>query len=361
MYQHASRTLLTRKGTTIFLVINLLWIISLPVFAQGEGELKTVVLDAGHGGKDPGTHGKASKEKDITLAVILKLGKLIEKHYPKVKVIYTRETDEFIELNRRTEIANENKADLFISIHCNSAAPAARGAETYVMGLHSMKSNLEVAQRENAVITYEDDYSTKYDGYDPKSPESFIIFQLMQNVFLSQSLEFAGSVQSQFTDSLRRFNRGVKQAGFLVLYKSSMPSVLIELGFLTNRKEEKYLLSQKGQRQMANAIFRAFEVYKRNRDQRAAPVAEPIAEATKPIVTDTVYRIQVATLNAPLSKTHRLWKLYPHMKVEHEGKRYRYFSHDFKRKSEARAKVKIVREHCPDAFVVVFTNSHRAR
>ena len=197
--------------------------------------LSTIVIDAGHGGKDPGTEGKNSQEKNVTLAVALKLGKLVREAYPNLKVVFTRETDEFIELNQRTAIANECKADLFISIHCNAAgSTAAVGTETFVMGLHTSKSNLEVAQRENSVISYEADYSTKYEGYDPKSPESFMIFSLMQNVFLDQSLELATGIQGQFTSSLQRFDRGVKQAGFLVLYKSSMPSVLIELGFLSN-------------------------------------------------------------------------------------------------------------------------------
>lgn len=224
--------------------------------------IKTVVIDPGHGGHDSGCLGSSSKEKQIALEIALKLGDLISKKYPDVNVIYTRKTDEFIELHERAAIANRNHADLFICIHCNSGAPAAFGAETYVMGLHKTEDNLSVAKRENASVLYEKDYKQKYDGFDPNSPEANIIFSLYQNAYLTQSLKFASAVQRQFEEYAGRFNRGVKQAGFLVLYKTAMPSVLIETGFLTNKTDEKYLLSEKGQLATANSIFRAFMAYK---------------------------------------------------------------------------------------------------
>jgi N-acetylmuramoyl-L-alanine amidase len=228
---------------------------------KGDG-LKTVVIDAGHGGHDSGCHGAAAYEKHVALSISLKLGKLIEQYFPDVKVIYTRKTDVFVELYRRAQIANENKADLFICIHCNSGPKTAYGTETFVMGLHKSDDNLNVAKRENAVILQEDNYQRQYDGFDPNSAEANIIFSLYQNAFLDQSLYFAGSVQDELTGFAKRHNRGVKQAGFLVLFKTTMPSVLIETGFLTHGDEERYLKSEAGQDQIAEGILRAFKNYK---------------------------------------------------------------------------------------------------
>ena len=237
------------------------------VCARTKAGVRTVTIDAGHGGKDPGTLGPNSKEKDVTLAVALRLGEKIRAKHPEVKVIYTRDKDEFIPLDERSAIANVAKSDLFISIHCNSAgATVAKGVETFVMGWHMAEDQFEVAKRENSVITFEQDYSQKYNHFDPNSPESYIIFSLMQNVFHDQSIEFATLVQQNFVKKNNRFDREVKQAGFLVLYKSSMPAVLIELGFLSNRKEESYLLSPKGQEETAEAIAQAFDTYAKRRE-----------------------------------------------------------------------------------------------
>lgn len=233
-------------------------------------QIRTIVIDAGHGGHDVGCSGSSSHEKHIALAVSLKLGELIEKHFPEVKVIYTRKTDVFIELHERAAIANRNKADLFICIHCNSGPSAAFGAETFVMGLHKTTDNLSVAKRENSSILLEKDYKTKYDGFDPNSPEANIIFSLYQNTFMNQSLHFASLVQEQFAQNAGRFNRGVKQAGFLVLFKTAMPSVLIELGFLTNRTDEKFLISEAGQDKMANSMLKAFKQYKSDTEKRTS-------------------------------------------------------------------------------------------
>jgi len=224
--------------------------------------IKTVVIDAGHGGHDTGCLGSSAKEKEVTLAVALRLGKLIEDAFPDVSVVYTRKNDRFVELHERAGIANRAKADLFICIHANSGNPAAFGAETYVMGLHKTAENLAVSRRENASVLLESDYKTKYDGFDPNSPEANIIFTLFQNAFMNQSLNFASKVQVEFEEFAGRYNRGVKQAGFLVLYRTSMPAVLIETGFLTNKAEERYLLSKKGEGDMAESIFRAFKAYK---------------------------------------------------------------------------------------------------
>lgn len=229
-----------------------------------------VVIDPGHGGKDPGALGKTTREKDIVLKVGLKLGDYITENFDDVEVIFTRKTDEFIELHRRAEIANKAKADLFISLHANSWKDSRiQGSETYVMGLHTDEKNLEVAMKENAVITFEEDYTTKYEGYDPESPESFIIFSLIQNTYLDQSLNFASFVQNQFRDRAKRIDRGVKQAGFIVLWNSTMPSVLVEMGFISNSKEESYLKSENGQEYVASAIFRAFRDYKAAIDNKS--------------------------------------------------------------------------------------------
>jgi N-acetylmuramoyl-L-alanine amidase len=231
-----------------------------------------VVVDAGHGGLDAGAVGKISKEKDLNLDVALLVGKFIQDSCPGVEVIYTRKTDTFIPLNERSAIANKHNAHLFISIHANSIDASAsrrkavKGSETYVMGLDKSGSNMEVAMRENAVITYEENYASKYEGYDPRSPESFIIFSLLQNAHLEQSLQMAARVQEEFGNRPIS-NRGVKQAGFLVLWRTAMPSVLIEMGYISNEEEEKILNKKETKTAIARAIFRAFKSYKNYYDR----------------------------------------------------------------------------------------------
>lgn len=221
--------------------------------------IKTVVIDPGHGGKDPGCHGKSTNEKTTVLAIGLKLGEYIKSKYPHIKVIYTRDKDEFIELDQRAKIANDNHADVFISIHANAASSAAYGTETYVLGLHRTKSQEEVAKRENSTIFFEENSEDKYKNFD-LSPDAIIARQLQLSVFLDQSINLASKIQEQFK-SIGRHDRGVKQAGFLVLYKTTMPSLLIETGFLTNVKEENYLKNPANQIKIANSIFRAFQEY----------------------------------------------------------------------------------------------------
>lgn len=251
-----------------------------------------VVIDAGHGGHDSGAVGKTAKEKNINLSVALKLGKLIENKCNDVKVIYTRKTDVFVNLNRRAEIANEAKADLFISVHTNALAKnnTARGASTWTLGLARSSANLEVAKRENAVILYEDDYKTRYAGFDPNSSESYIIFEFMQDQFMSQSVHFASMIQQQFKNNSKRVDSGVHQAGFLVLRATSMPSVLVELGFISTPAEEKWLASDEGSTSMANSIFNAFLAYKTEQQAREANISNTQApqnsaddEQVKPI------------------------------------------------------------------------------
>ena len=237
------------------------------VFCQSSSnKIKTIVIDPGHGGKDSGTMGtKRFKiyEKHVALSVSLKLGKYISENFPDVEVIYTRNSDVFLELNERTEIANNANADLFISIHCDGFTnPKPSGASVFVMGMSKLKANMDVAMRENAAIYLEDNYQQKYDGFDPKSPESYIVFSLMQNTYLNQSLSFAEEVENQFSTRANRKSRGVKQAPFYVISRTNMPSILVECGFLTNPKEEEFLHTDIGQDYIASAIFRAFRSYK---------------------------------------------------------------------------------------------------
>ncbi|NJM14917.1 MAG: N-acetylmuramoyl-L-alanine amidase [Bacteroidales bacterium] len=277
-------------------------------------KIETVVIDAGHGGKDPGALGEHVTEKEIVLSIALKLGKYIEEGIDDVKVIYTRTEDVFVPLHERAEIANKNKADLFISIHANANdSKTVSGTETYTMGLHKSQDNLEVAKLENSVIYLEEDYSANYEGFDPSSPESYIIFSLLQNIHMDQSLGFASYVQEQFRERALRKDRGVKQAGFLVLWQTSMPSILIETGFVTNSKEEEYLSSSTGQDYLASAIYRAFKDYKQAIETKSAfenievPQASEVPVAKSAPENDSLYfKVQVVAsgMAIPLSSSY---------------------------------------------------------
>ena len=266
----ANSFLSERNVLNISIIPALLIFLSLFIFQntiEAQTILNKIVIDAGHGGKDPGALGKYSREKDVVLAIALKTGQLIKKKYPDVEIIYTRKTDVFITLKRRAEIANKNKADLFISIHCNSnTSSQPHGSETYVMGLHKSAANLSVAQKENAAILLEDDYKEQYDGFDPTTDESHIIFNFFQNSFSSHNLDLATKMQSEFTVSTPLKNRGVKQAGFWVLYKTTMPGVLLETGFLSNKADESFLNSKSGQLKLSQAITKAVSDYKEAHD-----------------------------------------------------------------------------------------------
>ena len=241
----------------LFLILALL--LNLNMAAEKQ---YTVVLDAGHGGKDPGAIGKFSQEKDLNLKLVLEIGKQLNEHYPDVNVVYTRSTDVFIPLQTRADIANKNNADLFISIHTNSAeTKEAVGVETFILGTDKLEKNLDVAMRENAVMKLESDYKTTYQGFDPNSIDSYIMFELMQNSYMDQSLQFAEQVQKRFVGHLNRGDRGVRQAAFWVLLKTACPSILFEMGFISNAEEERFLNEKTSMAQMANAIVNAFGAY----------------------------------------------------------------------------------------------------
>ncbi|MFD1469186.1 N-acetylmuramoyl-L-alanine amidase [Hymenobacter caeli] len=248
----------------------------LPAPAPHRYRLRTVVLDAGHGGKDPGCNGVKARECDVALALVLALGRQIEQNMPDVKVIYTRKTNVFVELDERAAIANRHHADLFISIHCNAGPRESHGTEVWTMGLHKTIANLGVAQRENSVILQEDNYKSRYDGFDPRSPQSHILFSLFQSAYITNSLRLAQRIEGQLRTGVHRPSRGVKQAGFIVLWRSTMPSVLIESGFLTNPAEERYLNDKTNQTYMAAGIFQAFRAYRR--ELEGAPAGEEDAD-----------------------------------------------------------------------------------
>ncbi|GAB2597391.1 hypothetical protein GCM10027190_51830 [Spirosoma areae] len=231
---------------------------------EAPNQVRTVVLDAGHGGKDPGTHGRYAKEKTINLDLILQLGRKIKAKHPNIRVIYTRASDRFVDLYERGAIANRNRADLFISIHCNASPSSSRvyGTETYTLGLHKTERNLDVARRENAVILQEKNYQQTYKGFDPNSPLATIMLANYQHAFMGSSINFAQKIERSFRYNADRKSNGVKQAGFIVLWKATMPSVLIETGYLTNPTEEDYLRSDEGQEEMSTAIYKAFVQYK---------------------------------------------------------------------------------------------------
>ena len=348
-------------------------------------KVRIVVLNAGHGGTDPGCHGTKFLEKEVALAITLKAGKYIEDNLKDVKVLYTRKTDIFVPLAEIAAHANKNNADLFICIHCNASVnKEAYGSETYVMGLHKTKGNLDVAKRENAAILYEDDYKKKYDGFDPNSDEANIIFTMYQNAFLEQSLSYASKVQNEFKKNKNLTDKGVKQAGFLVLWKTSMPSVLIETGFLTNLEEEKYLGSAKGQDEIAYSVYKAFKRYKAevegytvepDNEERPSSKEDPAVvvkpkqvpqELAPPIKPDSisvkadssaqmVFRIQVGSsskkipLNSPkFAKLNSLFEI-------KEGDLYKYFSGNFNTMNEAFEEQRKIRKlGFEDAFTVAF-------
>jgi len=335
-----------------------------------------VVIDAGHGGPDTGAMTERSKEKDIVLAIALKVGEYIEQNMPNVEVIYTRKTDVFIPLKERASIANNNSADLFISIHANSNPNSKPyGTETFVMGLHKTKENLEVAKKENSVIVFEEDYSTKYEGFDPNLAESYIIFSLMQTTYLEKSLEMARFVQDQFRERAKRTDRGVKQAGFLVLWQASMPSILIETGFISNAEEEAFLISKEGQDYLASSIYRAVNSYinKIEKDKLAEIVETNMNtisankdtitktdEKKKPVNNQNIwFRVQVTSSSKPLALDNSIFKKYSDVYEYYEKSMYKYTIGKYKLYNEAKDFYENVKKDFPGAFIVAFSNDER--
>ncbi|MGQ1946466.1 N-acetylmuramoyl-L-alanine amidase family protein [Geofilum sp. OHC36d9] len=370
-------TLYTNTVPKIQVCLLLLFLFIIPLKAQDNSPIrfKTVVIDAGHGGKDSGAVGKLSQEKNIVLSIALKVGAYIKENMPDVEVVYTRSTDVFVPLDERAEIANKAKADLFVSIHGNSISnPKIYGAETFVLGLHRSEENLEVAKKENSVIILEDDYTTKYEGFDPTQPESYIIFELMQNVYLDQSIAVASLVQNQFEQRVGRHNRGVKQAGFLVLRKTSMPGILVEVGFLSNPKEEKYMMSEDGQSYIASGIFRAIRDYRDRFEARNnISVSSPALKSDHAKQSDSalddskkekkaskiLFRVQIASSSQKVSNEYGVLALFNDVWMYQENNMYKYTTGSSSSYKEICDILAEVRKKVPDSFIVAFDGSER--
>jgi len=344
---------------------------SYPVIGNTINDRFIVVIDPGHGGNDPGAIGTRGKEKNINLNVARKLGRLIEDNCNDTKVVYTRKSDIFVPLHRRAEIANNAKANLFISIHTNAVAKKnsyVKGTETYTLGLHRTEENLEVAKKENSVILIEDDYKQRYAGFNPNSSESYIIFEFMQDKNMSQSVNFATLIQQNFK-GYNRIDKGVHQAGFLVLRETSMPSVLIELGYISNPSEETYLLSDKGTTDLANAIYRAFINYKGNsskikpttvtsntRQEITTPKEEEEEEETKE-TSKIKFKIQILASDRVLPQNSRQFKgLNPVSWYKENGLIKYTYAEDEDYNKILKIKRKIVDPKFKDAFIIAFKN-----
>ncbi|MBO4416558.1 MAG: N-acetylmuramoyl-L-alanine amidase [Bacteroidales bacterium] len=343
-------------------------------------KLRKVVIDAGHGGHDPGAISKDRKlyEKNVVLDLALMLGDKIKKAYPDVKVIYTRDKDVFIPLYERADIANKNHADLFISIHCNSVSSTApSGFETYVMGMDHNAANMEVCKRENSVILLEDDYTARYQGFDPNDSESYIMFNLMQNAHFEQSLIFAELCQNSMKGGPVIKNRGIKQGALVVLWRSTMPSVLVEVGFISNPQDMSALASKDKRRQIAGELFNAFKKFKEQYelsgdvedektpdivpDEPGRPVTEP-AEAPEPPVTssdaqDVYFAVQVFAISKSLKPDDPVFKGAKEIRKFNAGKVFKYTAGTFKTEEEAAAAALKMAADFPGCFVVKIENS----
>jgi len=398
---------------TFFLVCFLLTFFNIAVFGQAKDKITKVVIDAGHGGNDPGTVGKLCKEKEINLKITLRVGQLISDNFEEVTIIYTRQKDEAVELFKRAEIANKNKADLFISIHCNSAEnKSATGVETFVMGLGKTEESKAIAKKENAAMLLEKDYQTNYSDFDPNSPEAYIVFSLYTSAYLNWSTIFASKVQSHLIANTNMADRNVRQAAFWVLYKVAMPSILIELGFISNAEEEKYLLREDIQETMAISIFNAFVEYKNLIEGTSKPFLpvpqtihqEPkieLQEATEkennavsqfqitsknetdikalevtktdtteiivsnntaliqPITNIIRFRIQFFTSKDNINTSDKKFSVLSEIKKHNENNVWKYTSGDFKTLIEAQNSLKEVKKHYSDAFIIAFNNEKK--
>ena len=351
----------------------LIMIVVFPSQAQNANNgIKKIVIDPGHGGKDPGNLGTGrykETEKHIALDISLLFGKYVKESFPEIEVIYTRKTnEEYPTLIQRTELANREKADLFISIHCDAFSnPNAYGTGVYVMGMSKLKANMDIAMKENSVIYLEDDYKQNYEGFDPNSPESYIVFSLTQNTYLGQSLQIAEEVEQQFATRANRKSRGVKQAPFYVISRANMPSILIETGFLTNPNEEDFLHSEKGKDYLASAIFRAFRSYKQSIDQATLQVdnkefkkEEKKKVAIKKIVSkpSIIFKVQIGTYLKDMKNSTKFFGLSAEEKVVNGT--FKYFVGNTSSKEEVdKLRIKMVKKGFNGAFVIAFKDGIR--
>ncbi len=350
----------------------------------------TIVIDAGHGGHDAGAVGSFSKEKNINLRHATLLGDMIKERNPEINVIYTRDKDVFIELNERARIANRNKADLFVSIHTNSSRnKAASGIEVFSLGVSRNKENMDVAMLENSVILLEEDHESKYQGFDPNSTDSYIMFEFMKDQYMERSIECADFVQSKLVDTSGRTDRGVRQAGFLVLRATAMPSILIELGFISNREEEKTLNNDDQQIANAESIYKGIMAYIHNLEKKGnevilsgtkepapaivpvpVPVAEPVkeiepakeAEPAKSAATDSntvIYKLQVLVSSTKRKVTDKIFNGYKNVEEEKDAKVYKYYIGASENYDEVASLRNTASKDFPGAFIVAFKNGVR--
>ena len=373
---HANCIIMAKKFLTISLILLATSLWANPF---------TVVIDAGHGGKDAGAIGRSGlTEKNLNLDVSLRLASKIRTQYPEVRVLLTRSSDEFISLQGRADFVNKNDADLFICVHTNAAdSRSAHGTEVFILGTDKMEQSLDVAMRENAVIKLEADYKTAYQGFDPNSVESYIMFELMQNQYMDKSLQFASLVQNEFTNTLHREDRGVRQAAFWVLLKSACPSVLVEMGFISNADEEKYLASDQGKREITNALFQAFCHYykpdekvvepvvedvlptvatpKHSEDVPAASVPQTPQPATCHLTPDTchltpVWRVQIFVSRTILPANDHNFKGIKDYTYRKVGDLYKYMTGEFATREEAAAYKEQIKDKFPDCFITKTTD-----
>ena len=334
----------------IQLFIFLFLFFSFYSFAQNVKNEFVVVVDAGHGGKDPGNRGNGYFEKNIALNIALNVGEILTKN--KVKVVYTRTKDVFVDLYRRAQIANNANADLFISIHCDAHNSNAYGAGTFVLGLHANERNFKIAQKENSVIYLEENYEQKYDGFDPNNPESVISLVLMQEEYLDQSIVAANYIQEFFVKDLNRRDRKVKQAGFLVLRNTYMPSVLIEAGFLTNKTEGQYLNSSKGQKEISTAISRAILKYLSSLDNNLVNLTDPFKFNGK---GEFLFKVQISASSKSIELKSYNFKGLNNLSKSNNSGLYKYYYGSTNDYSEVKKLLKNAKSKgFNSAFIAVF-------
>lgn len=349
---------------TKLLLLSIAFLILIPLQrVHAQDKTFTVVIDPGHGGKDTGTTGtkryKNKFEKDIVLAVSLEVEKMMQAEMPEASVILTRDKDVFIELKKRGEIANKANADLFISIHANAASYKANGSETYVLGVHRNKTNLAVAKRENDVILLEEDYEKHY-SYDPHSPASIISLTLMQEDYLDQSIRMASIVEKSFHDVGKRKTRGVKQAGFVVLHQTYMPSILIEVGFLSNKEEEDFLRKKSGQKKIAQSIVAGIKTYKKELDKNSVQTIDIISETTSAIYKGVIFKTQIASSSKKVSTKSYNFKGIKGIERVKVGKYYKYYlgaTSDYNKIKELQEKA--IKKGYKSAYIVAFRGKER--
>lgn len=364
---HFSKIKITSKISFIFVFIVVFMSSISTAFAQEKEFI--VVLDAGHGGKDPGKVGyKQYKEKDIALKIVLEVGKLLSKE-KNIKVVYTRKTDVFIELKKRGQIANKADADLFVSIHCNAHTSNAYGTETWALGTHANKQNFEVAKAENSVILLEDNYKLNYKGFDPNSPSSVIGLTLMQEEYLDQSIMLASILQNGFTTELKRRDRGVKQAGFVVLHQTYMPSVLIETGFISNKNEATFLGSSVGQQKFSKSIYNGILKYYNQLILNTVITGEDVSEDLDQIIEESldletdqnvVFKIQLASGKRKLEPKSYNFKGLKDIERVKVGNNYKYYLGKTSNYTQIEELQKLAKSKgYSSAFIVAFKNGEK--